>query len=269
MRPHLLIPTDFSMPAKKMVKNLDDFHFAGAERITLLHVREVGYPVQTAPEHDNYYDELLDETATDLRTRGWQVDVRHEQGRPGSQIVAVSQEVDADMIVLANHGYGAITEVVLGSVANDVLERSKKPVFLFCSEAVEEPLWDRIVHPTDFSKVAKKARDWALEIAVAEGHPMVLLHAVDERFWSERSAQKRREELEEVRQYCLDEGVDSVEVQVVQGPPKKVVVEAGDHYPGALFVMGTRGRGWFGDLMLGGTARAMARRGSHHLLFIP
>ncbi len=268
MRPHLLVPTDFSMPAKKMVKNLDDFRFAGAERITLLHVREAAYPAQTSLEQDDYFRELLEETATDLRSRGWRVDIRKEEGRPGSRIVELAEEVGADMIVLANHGHAALSEVVLGSVAADVLERAKKPVFLFCSKAVDAPLWDRIVHPTDFSEAADRARSWAAELALEEGSPLVLLHAVDDRYSSERTAQKRRKKLETLRAELKTEGLDSVEIQTVHGPPKKMVVEAADHYPGALFVMGSQGRGWFGDLLLGGTSRAMARRGTHHVLFI-
>ncbi len=268
MRSHLLVPTDFSMPAKKMVRNLHHFRRAGAERITLLYVREARYPLQSTPGDESYYDELLGEMAGELRDQGWEVKTRNEEGRPGSRIVEVGDEVDADLIVLANHGHRAISEVVLGSVATDVLERAKRPVFLYCDEAGDELLWDRIVHPTDFSKPAEAALEWITDMAVAESTPVVLLHAVDARFFGRHVEEKRRNTLQKLGKSLQERGVVEVEHQVVEGPPKKVVIEAADHYPGALFVMGSRGRGWFGDMMLGGVARAMARRGTHHVLFV-
>lgn len=268
MRSHLLVPTDFSMPAKAMVQSLGDFRHAGGERITLVHVRDVGAARPMSSGDEQYYEELLEEAAIDLRQQGWEVDLRNEEGRPGSKIAAIAEEVEAELIVLANHGHSALSEVVLGSVATDVLERATTPVFLFCSQAVEQPLWDRIVFPTDFSKAADKAQQWAAELALKEGHPLVLLHAVDQRYFSERVAKKRREKLQILRRELGEEGIAEVDVQLVHGPPKKVVVESAEHYPGALFVMGSHGRGWFGDLMLGGVSRAMARRGTHHALFV-
>lgn len=276
MRSHLLVATDFSVPAQHMTRSLEHLRTYGADTITLVHIQPSPAPWISATEDRDYAEERLREVADDLEGHGWTVDVRHETGRPGSRIVELADEVDADLIALANQGHGATAEVVLGSVAADVLERADKPIFLFCADAVDDPealatvpLWDRLICPIDFSEPSSRALSWATEIATTEWTPLMLVHAVDDRFHGERETEKRRRRLDALAEEVRGEGVRQVETEVVRGRPKKVIVEAGDHYPGALFVMGTHGRGWLGDLMLGGTSRAVARRGTHHALFIP
>ena len=276
MRPHLLVATDFSLPAQKLTRSLGHFQNYGADKITLVHVRPTSPLWSFSQEEKHFARQRLEEVADDLRSGGWSVEIQNVSGRPGTQIVSVAAKVQADLIVLANQGHGAASEVVLGSVAADVLERARRPVFLFCADAVDDsqdlattPMWDRIICPVDFSEPSMDALQWAIEIATTEWTPMVLLHAVDDRFHSDREAKRRRDELEKRRDELRERGISDLSIQVVTGHPKKVVAEAGDHYPGALFVMGSHGRGWLGDLMLGGVSRSVARRGTHHALFVP
>lgn len=276
MRPHLLVATDFSLPAQHMTESLSHFRNYGAHKITLVHVRPSPPMWSSLPEDKKYAANRLEEIADELRARDWNVEVKNESGRPGSRIVSVADEQQVDMIVLANQGHGAASEVVLGSVATDVLERAQRPVFLFCADAVDDfqnlatiPMWDRIICPVDFSDSSARALDWATEIAITEWTPIVLLHAIDDRFHGDAETQKRSKQLDRLSDELRQQGLQEVETELVVGRPKKVVSEAGEHYPGALFVMGTRGRGWLGDLMLGGVSRAIARRGTHHALFVP
>lgn len=276
MRPHLLVATDFSLPAQHMMESLSHFRNYGAQKITLVHIRPTPPMWSSMPDEKKYAEDQLQQVAGDLRSRDWEVELRNESGRPGSRIVSLADDVQADMIVLANQGHGAASEVILGSVATDVLERARRPVFLFCADAVDDlqnlsttPMWDRILCPVDFSDSSARALDWATEIATTEWAPIVLLHAVDDRLHGDTEAQNRRRKLDTLSDELRQQGVQEVETELVVGRPKKVVSEAGEHYPGALFVMGTRGRGWLGDLMLGGVSRAIARRGTHHALFVP
>jgi nucleotide-binding universal stress UspA family protein len=51
-------------------------------------------------------------------------------GHAVSQILLAAERHDADVIVLGTHGKGALTHTFLGSVADKVLRRSKRPVFV-------------------------------------------------------------------------------------------------------------------------------------------
>ncbi len=71
-------------------------------------------------------DELADHPE-DLK-RVEQVMVVH--GHPIPQILLVADQIDADVIVMGTHGKGAVEYTFLGSVAEKVLRKSKRPVFV-------------------------------------------------------------------------------------------------------------------------------------------
>lgn len=276
MREHLVVATDFSTPSKEMLANLDVLRDHGARKATLVYVRRRRYPTEDSAGHERYYQTLLEDHAGALEKRGWQVETRNELGRAGSTIVDVAGEVGADLIVLANRGRNAVEQVLLGSVATDVLERSGLPVFLFCDRA--EPvsdqdgqprLWDRIIHPTDFSDAADEALAWIPRMVADQPVPVQLMHVVDDRYYGPREGDERQQKLQQRHDRLQKAGIDQAESELVFGRPRKMLAEATDHYPGSLFVMGSHGHGWFEELMLGGVARAVARRASNHLLFVP
>ena len=51
------------------------------------------------------------------------------EGYPANTILEKADEFDCDLIVMGTHGKGRIAHAFLGSVAEKVLQRSKKPVF--------------------------------------------------------------------------------------------------------------------------------------------
>ncbi|MEJ2471396.1 MAG: universal stress protein [Desulfuromonadales bacterium] len=51
-------------------------------------------------------------------------------GHPVGKILMTADSLDADVIVMGTHGQGAITHAFLGSVAEKVLRKTKRPVFV-------------------------------------------------------------------------------------------------------------------------------------------
>ena len=51
-------------------------------------------------------------------------------GHPVEEILKAADKEGCDAIVLGTHGKGFLTHTFLGSVAEDVLERTRKPVFI-------------------------------------------------------------------------------------------------------------------------------------------
>ena len=49
---------------------------------------------------------------------------------PTAEILRVAKEIDATMIALTSHGYTGFKKLLLGSVAQAILHRSKIPVLL-------------------------------------------------------------------------------------------------------------------------------------------
>jgi universal stress protein A len=49
-------------------------------------------------------------------------------GRAATEVVNYAKEVDADMIIMATHGYSGVKHVMLGSTTEDVLRHASCPV---------------------------------------------------------------------------------------------------------------------------------------------
>lgn len=52
------------------------------------------------------------------------------EGEPAVEILRKADELDCDVIIMGTHGKGWITHAFLGSVAEKVLSRVKKPVYI-------------------------------------------------------------------------------------------------------------------------------------------
>jgi nucleotide-binding universal stress UspA family protein len=52
------------------------------------------------------------------------------EGYPAEEILTRADELDCDVIIMGTHGKGSLTHAFLGSVAERVLRRVRKPVFI-------------------------------------------------------------------------------------------------------------------------------------------
>jgi nucleotide-binding universal stress UspA family protein len=72
----------------------------------------------------------VEHVASRLRQRGMSVEARGVIGQPGTAIVALAEDTDADLIVMSTHGRRGPTRSILGSVADEVVRHSRRPVLL-------------------------------------------------------------------------------------------------------------------------------------------
>lgn len=78
-------------------------------------------------ELDHFAGEELTDHPEDLERFAGSVVVH---GDTVSKILETAEEVNSDVIVMGTHGKGAIEHAFLGSVAEKVLQRSRRPVFV-------------------------------------------------------------------------------------------------------------------------------------------
>ncbi len=77
-----------------------------------------------------------DAMAARLRETGLDAEGRVVSGQPADVISFVSKNVDADLIVMSTHARGGPMRTLLGSVADEVVRRSRRPVLLVRRSAV-------------------------------------------------------------------------------------------------------------------------------------
>jgi nucleotide-binding universal stress UspA family protein len=194
-------------------------------------------------------------------------------------IVSRARAVDADLMVAATHGRGAISRAWLGSVADGLLRHSERPLLLVRPEkgeqAPEDPSFERIVVPLDGSEFSESILDLAVGVARAFGAEIHLLrivaypveiaspylpHTVQmNQAVVEQARQSAEAELERVAEELSEDGL-VVETRVVVDSQAGHAICAECQEMGAdLVVMATHGRGGLSRTLLGSTADKVIR----------
>ncbi|MBL7176299.1 MAG: universal stress protein [Desulfobacteraceae bacterium] len=143
----VLYPTDFSDPSKKALDYVKQLKESGAEEVIVLHViedREIpvflgldeGDPVpgtqleKTLRIIEENAKEETRAIAAELKESGFDVKIRIEKGTAFREILKVEEEEEVSVIVVGSHGKGPVTGILLGSVSDKVIRKSKKPVLI-------------------------------------------------------------------------------------------------------------------------------------------
>jgi nucleotide-binding universal stress UspA family protein len=124
----ILLPLDGSScseAAVSVAKDLADS--AGASIVTVV-VGNLPETVGMAQEERGELVAMLNRLAAEYHL---QAQPRIEMGGdPAQGILAVADEEDADVIVMATHGRSGLSELAQGSVAHEVVRDGRKPVLL-------------------------------------------------------------------------------------------------------------------------------------------
>ncbi len=183
----LLAPLDGSRLAEAVLPVVETLAIAGATPV-LLHVRERGAPATIHGErHLRAADEAsayLAGVADRLRTTGRAVE-RHThdvpEGDVARSIAAHAEEVRAGMIVLCTHGGGGVRDLLVGSIAQQVLRRGTVPVLLVRPDAAGGPTAfapGAVLVPLDGTAAAEAALSPAADLARALGARLHLVMVV-------------------------------------------------------------------------------------------
>ena len=74
--------------------------------------------------------QYLEGQVTRLRERGKHVSGKVTVGQPVGVIAALAREQHADLVVMATHGHGGLSRLLLGSVATSTLHQTTVPLLL-------------------------------------------------------------------------------------------------------------------------------------------
>ena len=137
----ILYPTDFSEVSKKAINYIKQLKDAGTEEVVVLHVVNEKGVEAIALYASGSFDELLqrvekqaademEKIEADLKESGFKVKLRIEIGIPLTDILKVEQEEGVSAIVIGSHGKSNVKEMLLGSVSEKVIRKSKNPVLV-------------------------------------------------------------------------------------------------------------------------------------------
>ncbi|HOU40421.1 MAG TPA: universal stress protein [Promineifilum sp.] len=140
----ILVPLDGSSLAETILPHVEELAGLCGASVIFLNVVELphimdkgvtyeGLPQKTATDVEAEVDEArryLDELTAREAARGLQVRGEVEHGPVVATILRVATANAADLIAMASHGRGGLTEVYYGSVAAGILQRIDRPLLI-------------------------------------------------------------------------------------------------------------------------------------------
>ncbi len=291
---HLLVPLDGSGLAEAVLPATASLAERLGASVTLLHVMERDAPATIHGERHltDVADaqRYLTEVARRLALRGPPVACHLHEAKEGDvarAIVQHAEELRVDLIVLSTHGRGGLRELVVGSIAQRVLQGGKAPIFLIHPAGGTPPPFAcrTILVPLDGTAAHEPALDAAVQLArgfgarlhlvivvptpatlsggtAAAGVMMPLATSALLDLATEGAAEYVRRQVETLRAGGLE-----ATAQVSRGEPAANLVEAAERTSADLITMASHGRAgleafWAGSV----SAKVVARFGRPVLL---
>jgi len=174
---HILVPLDGSRLAETVLPITSYLAQHLKARVSLLHIIEKNAPsiihgerhLTTVADARVY----LQGVATSLQEKGLAVQTHvHdvEEGDIARGIAGHTQELAPDLVILSTHGSGGLRDVLVGSIAQQVLHHCTTPLILSRPKAVEDPFVLRsLLIPLDGDPIHEPVLPIASEIARATG----------------------------------------------------------------------------------------------------
>ena len=239
----------------------------------------------------------IDSISAKLQSRaaeGERIEASIEHGKAADGIIAEADRLGADLIVMSTRGRGGLARMALGSVTNEVIQRSHRSVAVIHSdrsdhdtavgEADHAPLqFGRIILPLDGSAVSSAALPVASALAGRFRIPVFVVSTVNlvpltsptmvqdigmamnmEEVYEE-TRDSAREWLSDASRRLEADGVTS-STEFLTGSPAQAI--EGLTKPGDLIVMATHGRTGFDRVLSGSVSDQLIRSGAAPVLVV-
>ena len=97
----------------------------------LRHLRNTAHLRKYTEQIKNYHASVLNRAAGAAKQAGVPCEtIQVKDAKPYQAIIATAADRGCDLIVMATHGHGGLSAVLLGSVTNKVLTHTKIPVLV-------------------------------------------------------------------------------------------------------------------------------------------
>lgn len=275
----ILFPTDLSKSADHAMRQAVELAVQLQARLDVFHVvtLHAADPGELKETLDDYLKKLEDEVFADLaersdviKRRGVSVDVSVERSVSASEaIVDKAAATKADVIVMGTHGRTGFGKLLLGSVAEQVVQHAPCDVVTVGKDATvaeSEAGFSPILVPVDFTDYSEKAIVRADKLAGADGR-LILQHVVTAplhpSFYAggaTRMFQVDPELPDRIREQLKGLYEGAGELVVTEGNAAEEILKAADSHEVQMIVMGTRGLSGLDHVLLGSVTERVIRQ---------
>lgn len=186
---HILMATDFSEASERALSGAIALAAQNHAHLSVVHVLHTDWRYEVLDNPPQIDLERIDaqrrlESATRDMGFGRTLDsiiIRH--GPVSQKVLALAEEVGADLLVIGTRGRAGLTKLALGSVAEELLRVAPCPVITFgpkakVATASQESAFRSILFATDFGAGSAKALPYVRALAAAPSTSLALLHMI-------------------------------------------------------------------------------------------
>ena len=277
----ILLATDGSEDAALATRAAVDISRKSGSELHLVHIwRNVPSPYAQSfvkRELQRQGQEVLDKQAKRIEDDGGRISGMHlRQGRISDEVIELSRELEADLLVVGSRGHGQIGRILMGSHSKEIVHRARLPVLVLRRTTVWPPV--RLVIGDDYSEDAKKAGELAASLGGFFGIREALLIRTYPRLVEQASdvgasdyAMQRAEKDLEARATKLEDVLGyRPQTKLAAGEAAVAILEAAREGDGsALIAVGSRGLGTVGRTRLGSTSTKVVQAAPGPVLVYP
>lgn len=269
----ILFPTDLSAYADKTVEYVMGLKAIGVEKVIQAYVLAPGeeYPVTLARKKRSLA--MLEEREKLFRDSGLDVESRVELGTPYREILKLADKEEVSLIVIGCHGKGLLDEVVIGSVSDRVTREAKVPVILVKFKIIQNETghqlekrtaeqFKKILYPTDCSPCSLSVMNYVREFKKVGCEEVIIANVIDPSATKAVNLEKAVAEMEKklnVERQVFEEQNIKARIAVPVGRPLEELLRIGKEEKVSLIVMGSTGKGYFKQMLMGSISENMVR----------
>ncbi len=283
-----ILATDLSGASDQIVANLGGLLPLGAKEIIVAHCMDMPRPEGTNSGYDlgdAVHENLRHRAETrleSLRARlvlhGFQATIQILHGKPGPALAQCARESGATLIIAGSRGASLAKSIILGSSALDIVRLSPIPVLVKRIEInnhgghrhyrlVCHNFGAHILYATDFSEPAERALPYLERILETTDGAATLLHVCKKN--DPQLIKDASERLENMALHLKVIGASDVRVEVSVGEVASEILTLAMRPETSLLIMGTRGKGFVEEFLLGSESETVLRHANIHILMVP
>ncbi|MFW5873594.1 MAG: universal stress protein [Bacillota bacterium] len=281
MSKKVILATDFSDTAEKLLNCLDELKPLGYEEIILTHVINIhSAKIVNVDQFKRSNQEVLEGIKKNIAERGFEVQIEIPVGDPADELKKLAKKVEADLILIASHGRGFIKRVFLGSTTYDLIRQTETPVLIEKYKNLEKGggelacarKFNRILLPIDFSTCSQGVVEYIKDNSKLLEEVILLAVIESSNNIEELEEQKEtaREKLAGTMEELQECGLNcEISYKVDEGAASDNIIRVAEEEEVGLVIMAKRGEGRIKEMMLGSTADRVAKKSPVPVLLVP
>lgn len=281
----VLIATPLTEGSERWVRRAVEMARAAGARPLLVHcVDPLAADLGEAPETEAAADSLEEDVGRELEAQAARcatarhgVECRLVVEVPHRGIARLAEEEGVGLVVVGAHAGESVLAKLLGSTADRVVRRAGVPVLVVRHDLAAAPR--HVLVPVDLSSASEAAMVRGLELLAAvaiepvEGEILYALGPLERRLHPGEPADvatQLERRLAALAASALPRGADiELRPRVVEGDPKRCILDAARRLAADWVVLGTHGRGGFERFLVGSVAAAVVREAPCSVLVVP